>query len=340
VHIELMGAVGGALGLPDPVVVEDAGLRRDRPVVAGPRPARRGVHRLPAFTATVEDPMGLASRRSTVGEPLRLTVPPRLEELASCAACSATGVKRGGGRRRLPTRSAWEFRGIRPHVRGEPLERVDWKSTAKTGDLMLREMEADTEDDLTVLLGAPPPKAGAARRGATSHDEAFETAVVAAGSMAAFTLRSGHAVSLLLPDAGLRGLRLTADAAGRRTLAAALAETQPGAIHGSGSSLSAMLGDKGRSRHHALAVVTTHVDFGLAAALERLRRRGPAVSVVHVLAGAHDDGRRHGGGASGDGPDAAALLAAAGVRYFPIASARELRAALAVGSGDRLRRAR
>jgi uncharacterized protein (DUF58 family) len=335
-HVVLSGAVAGAQGLPDPVVIEDMGLWRSRSVVAGPRPARRGAHRLPAFTATIEDPVGLVRRRTTVGEPLRITVPPRLEELASCAACARTGVRHGGGRRRLPTRSAWEFRSVRPHVRGEPLERVDWKSTAKTGTLMLREMEADTEDDLTVVLAAPPRKLGPTRHDPPEADEAFETAVVAAGSMAAFALGGGHAVSLLLPDDGGRDLHLTPDGAGRRRLLAALAETRPQDPQRLVSSLPAILSGR-RSRHRVVALVTTRVDADLNVALEGLRHRGMVVSVVHVHADEPAGARVNGGGPA---DDAAALTAAAGARYFPVASAPELRGALADATSHRLMRTR
>ena len=330
-HVVLADAGAGVTGLPELVVAEDMGLRR--PVVAGPRPAQRGVYSLPRFTATVEDPMGLVRRRVTVGEPLHLTVVPRLEELASCSACSQTGARHGGGSRRLPTRDAWEFRAIRPHVRGEPLERVDWKSTAKTGDLMLREMEAATEDDLTVLLDVPPRVTGAVRPVSEGEpEEALETAVVAAGSMAAFTLASGHAVSLLLPGAGRRDLRLTPDAASRRRLLAALAEVRPQDPGRPGSSLPAVLGGRTQARRRMLALVTTRVDADLVAALGKLRRWGVTVSVVHVLAGAPAGDPTRG--------DPGPVLAAAGVRYYPVASAGELRGALAARTGERLARTR
>ena len=116
---------------------------------------------------------------------------------------------------------------------------MDWKSTAKTGSLMLREMEADTEGDLTVLLdgsataGGRRAPAGAAQSPA---DDAFEAGVMAAGSLAAFALRTGHAVSLLLPHDGWHERRLTRGAAGRRRLLAALAETGPGSASRLGAS--------------------------------------------------------------------------------------------------------
>ena len=327
-RITLCGGTGKLPGFSGSVEVEERDVRRRRPVEAGPVPAHRGVYRLPAFTAVVEDPLGLAAARRPAGEPLRLTVAPRIEELSSCAACGDAGRRHGGGRRRLPTRDAWEFRGIRPHVSGEPLDRVDWKSTAKTGNLMLREMEADTEGDLTVLLdgstagGGREQPAGAAQSAA---DDAFEAGVVAAGSMAAFALRAGHAVSLRLPHDGWRELRIRPGAAGRRSMMTALAETAPGSASRLGASLAALLDTRSRTRRPVLAVVTPHVDEDLVHGLARLRRRGFTVSVVHVLVGP-------GGGA---GPAAPEALAAAGVRYCPVTPEGDLRAALAARTAGR-----
>jgi uncharacterized protein (DUF58 family) len=325
-RITLDGATGPLPGFASSVEVEERAVRRRRPVEAGPVPAQRGVYRLPAFTAFVEDPLGLAGARRPAGAPLRLTIAPRLAELSSCAPCGDAGPRHGGGRRRLPTRDAWEFRGIRPHVSGEPLNRVDWKSTAKTGSLMLREMEADTESDLTVLLDGSTADGGSrapAGAGRNSPDAAFEAGVVAAGSMAAFALRGGHSVSLLLPHDGWHERRLTRGAAGRRSLLTALAETGPRSASRLGASMPALLGARSRTRRPVLAVVTPQMDEDLVRALVRLRRQGVTVSVIPVFAGA--DGA----------PAAPAALVTAGVRYCPVLPGDDLRAALAARTSDR-----
>jgi uncharacterized protein (DUF58 family) len=317
------GRLGDPSGL---VVLEGLGVRGIRTVTAGPWPARRGVHRLPALTAVVEDPLGLVRARRPAGGQLRVTVAPRLEELRSCSPCADSAARHGGGRRRLPTRDAWEFRGIRPHDPGEPLNRVDWKATAKTGSLMLREMEAASEDDLTVLLsgtagcdaGEPP-------------DSSFETAVRAAGSMAAFTLRGGHAVSLLLPERDWRPVRLTPDAASHRKLLGALAEAEPAGPARLGPSLPAILGGRAQTRRRVLALVVLSLDRELVSALVRLRRQGVAVSVVHVAGTPQLDA----------GPDdPSASITAAGVRYLRLERGDDLHAALAAAPARRPLRAR
>ncbi len=331
-RVVIEGATGGAPGLPGTVVVEDTGLRAHRRVTAGPRPARRGIHLLPAFSAVVEDPLGLVRARRACGEPLRLTVLPRLEELASCSLCNDAGRHSGGGRRRA-TRDAWEFRGIRPHMPGEPLNRVDWKATAKKGALMLREMEADTDGDVTLLLDGRPmivtPPAAPAEDGNRS-EAAFETAVVAAGSVAAFILGSGHTASVFLPVGSWRESRLTPDAASRRRLLAALAEARPQGESRLGSSLPSILGGRDQDRRRPLVVVTSRVDEDLVHALVRLRGKGVPVSVVHVF----EDGAQGRAGAAVPSDLAeVATLQAAGTRYVSVVAGGDVRTALRADSG-------
>ena len=318
-QVTLHNAVGSLGGSDRPVEVESLGARAQRSVTSGPWPARRGVHRLPAMLAVVEDPLGLVSARRSVGEELHLTVAPRLPELSSCAPCVDSGMRHGGGRRRLPTLDASEFRGIRPHEPGEPLNRVDWKSTAKTGNLMLREMEAATDDDVTLLLnGAAADVAG------ELPDTTFEVAVQAAGAMAAYSLRSGHSVNLLLPENGWRPVRLSPDAKSLRRLLGTLAETTPDGLDRLGPSLRAIVSDRrpnARSRVVTLVVLT--VDDGLVNALVRLRASGLPVSVVHIVAEP-----------AADSPRARELrrsLMAAGIRYVPVGRADDLHAVLSEG---------
>ena len=179
-------------------------------------------------------------------------------------------MRHGGGRRRLPTLDASEFRGIRPHEPGEPLNRVDWKSTAKIGSLMLREMEAATDDDLTLLLnGAAADVAG------ELPDTTFEVAVQAAGAMADYAIRSGHSVDLILPEHGWRPTRLSPDSKSLRRLLVALAETAPDGLTPLGPSLRTIVTDRRpNARSRVVTCVVLSLDDGLVNALTRLRATG------------------------------------------------------------------
>ena len=196
------------------------------------------------------------------------------------------------------------------------LNRVDWKSTANTGSLMLREMEAATDDEVTLLLNA-----AAADIAGDGPDTTFEIAVQAAGAMAAHELRSGHSVTLLLPDRGWRPMRLSPDAKSLRRLLGALAETGPNGLSRLGPSLRAIVADRRpNARRRVVTLVVLKLDDGLVNALVRLRATGLPVSIVHVV----------------DEPVADSLearglrraLTAAGIRYVSVGRTDDLQLAL------------
>jgi uncharacterized protein (DUF58 family) len=241
----------------------------------------RGVHYLPAAQVVAEDPLGLARVIRKVSEPLVVTVFPRIAFLDSCALQPGIGLRQDwSGRRGLLTFGASEFRGVRPHQPGEPLSHVDWKSTAKTGTLMLREMEEPTGADVTLLLdgtadavvGEPP-------------DNNFELAVKAAGSIADFALRAGRGVSLICHERTWRQERLTADGAGRRALLHSLAETRPDAP----TPLAAVLrrlrvGGPHLLRAESVTIISISLDPQLTRALVDLREAGARVAFLYVVA--------------------------------------------------------
>jgi len=133
--------------------IESIGPRGQRLLKTRMERVNRGVHTLPAPEAIAEDPLGVASATHRAGDPMTVTVYPRIAFLKSCVLHPELGLKQDwAGQKGLLTPGASEFRGIRPHQPGEPLSHIDWKSTAKTGILMLREMEEPAGADITLLL--------------------------------------------------------------------------------------------------------------------------------------------------------------------------------------------
>ena len=229
--VTLPDATGDLSPSPETIEFASLGSLQERAAASASFSARRGVHHLPVLWAVAEDPLGLVRARRRLGEPLEVTIYPRLVDLHSCALFANVGAHRGLSRRGLVRLGSSEFRGIRPHYPGEPLSHVDWKATAKTGNLMLREMDDPESGDITVLLdGTALQVAG---EGADSN---FELAVEAAGSVADFVLAAGRGVNLLLHDGNWRNSRLTPDVSGHRRLlddlAGVKAERQGAAVDG------------------------------------------------------------------------------------------------------------
>ncbi len=324
------------------------GAREERVAMSPPLPARRGVHVLPPPRVDAEDALGLWRARRRLGDPLDVTVHPRLAELGSCAVFAELGARRGLARHGLVPRGATELRGIRPHQPGEPLSHVDWKATAKTATLMLREMDDPESGDVTVLLDGT-----AAAVAGDDPLTSFELAVQAAASVADFVLSTGHDTVLLVHDGGWRPTRLAADVQGRGRLLDTLAAVRPTARVPLATSLQHLRRSGGRlAPTRTLVVVALTLDRELARTLVGLHREGVQTRVI-AIDGASFDRARPATPATATATTAAAAppprpaaggtldrgalvaLAAAGVVCLTLRAGDDLRTALSLGRAER-----
>ncbi|MET7337331.1 DUF58 domain-containing protein [Nonomuraea sp. NPDC005650] len=139
------------------------------------------------------DPFGLARRSIAYGRTDLLLVRPRTVPLAPPHA----------GRRRhldgLDSRSApsgaISFNGLRDYVIGDDLRHVHWRSTARTGVLMVKELtDVNLPSTVTVLD---------TRRSSYEGDDEFELAVDVAASVACAVTRDRFPVRLLTGEGEL-----------------------------------------------------------------------------------------------------------------------------------------
>ena len=279
-ELALRNPLGGMSSIDLEIQVDGLGPRGVRVVRTRTGRVNRGVHVLPRAEAIAEDHLGLSRATHKISDPLVVTVLPRIVNLESCALYPDIGLRHDwSGRHGLQSFGASEFRGVRPHQPGEPLSHVDWKSTAKTGNLMIREMDEPAGADVTLLLdgtadslsGEPP-------------DNNFELAVRVAGSVADFVLRSNRGVSLLCHERSWRQLRLTADGGGRRALLQALAETQPNATAPLANALRRLRTDGPHLlRAHSITVVALSLDRLLVQTLLQLEEDGANLAFVYIV---------------------------------------------------------
>lgn len=215
---------------------------------------RRGRYALGPITLTVTDPFGLARRSWVIGNQDEVTICPRVHELRP--APGAPGRLRSSSpfavRFHAPAIDGEEFLTLREYEVGDDLRRIHWRSTARTGELVVREDEAQWQPRAVVLLDTRPG----------AHDEeSFEAAVEAAASVVARLVRSSLPVDVITTD----GRTLGATGSGRR--------------HGIG--VEALLMDE-------LAVVQPGGPETLSAVARPLRaaqRRGLLVAVMGSLTG-------------------------------------------------------
>lgn len=336
-QVTLRDAVGDLGGGGEAIEIGSLASLAERTALAGPLAARRGVHHLPPLVADAEDPLGLVHVSRSLGDPLELTVYPRLAHLPSCALLADVGALRERGRRGLAPLGAPEFRGIRPHYAGEPLSRVDWKATARTGNLMVREMDDPASNDVAVLLDA-----SAAHVVGEVPDTNLELAVDAAGSIAAFALRAGRGVSLLLHERGWTHVRLSPDTGGHHRLLESLARVEARRSSQPAPSLGTAFAGRGALRRaQTLTLVVLALDHELVRTVMAARDDGLQVAVVHVAPGsfAPAAAAQAAGTGAADGESRRLLLslASAGVLCLTLHRGDDLRVALSPWQGDALR---
>jgi uncharacterized protein (DUF58 family) len=258
------------------------------------------------------DPLGLESVVLPLDLKSAVVVHPRLVELGTLF--SDAGRLGSDGRRLLLRRHAgFDFHSVRGYEQGESLRRVHWPTTARRGQLMVKELEEAPHDAVAVLLDCDP--AGAA---GTPPDSSFDAAVRAAGSvLRSYSLR-GRRATLVTTGTGGAAVGIGSLASDFGAVLTALAAAEPDAPH----PLDHMLG---RARSPVslageLVVVTGVLEVrAVDRLLEAASRR--IVSVVWIDAPSF-------AGRPTRAPAGALRVAAAGVPVAVVRRGDDLRAAL------------
>ncbi|MET8907543.1 DUF58 domain-containing protein [Micromonospora sp. NPDC004551] len=153
---------------------------------------RRGVVPVGPLRVTRRDPLGLVALARAYGEPVPVWVHPRIHPLSAVP----TGAGRSlDGRTDSVPHGSITFDSLREYVVGDELRRVHWRTSARVGELMVRENVDTSLPRLVVVLdnraAAHPDRAGGVA-------ESFESACEAAASVVAAATREDLPVSLLL----------------------------------------------------------------------------------------------------------------------------------------------
>jgi uncharacterized protein (DUF58 family) len=141
------------------------------------------------------DPLGLVRREVRWTEPIELFVHPRTVPLHGAAAGFLKDLE---GR---PTRdlsaSDVSFHALREYVAGDDRRHVHWKSTARTGQLMVKQYEETRRSHLAVALSSNPVD--------YEDPDEFELAVSVAGSLGIQALREEKEITVVLQGGVLPG---------------------------------------------------------------------------------------------------------------------------------------
>jgi uncharacterized protein (DUF58 family) len=156
--------------------------------------ARRGVVEIGPLTVARTDPLALAGTTRGYGGTARVWVHPRIHPLVAVPVGIARSLD--GRIDRVP-RGSITFDALRQYVLGDELSRVHWRTTARVGELMVREYVDTSLPRIVVLLDA--------RAYGYPDPERFEDACEAAASVLAAAVRADLAAELVLVDGATAG---------------------------------------------------------------------------------------------------------------------------------------
>lgn len=220
---------------------------------------RRGRHIVGPLVGSVTDPFGIARRTFVVTEATDVVVCPRVHAVVA--------PRRGGGGEpaahaegaRAPAlEPLGEFLALNDYEPGDDPRRVHWPSSARRGELVVRQDEAASPGRVVLLLDTRPE----------AHDETtFESAVEAIASLA---------VSLRRTHAPVEALTTKGDVLGRPGPGAVAILLERLAVVETGGPdylVNVVAGLRDRLGIGAVVTATGHLDAALADALTLLRSR-------------------------------------------------------------------
>ena len=157
---------------------------------------RRGTYHLRGFWISTRFPFGLFQRGEFIGAKGNILVFPLPREISSYFHLLPFLPGHVESAHMGPGDSLFS---IRKHQAHDSARAIDWKATAKTGELMAREYSREEESVVCLILDTRI-------RGRSNENtgEKFERAVSLAASIAAHFIRQGAALELLTPGEHVR----------------------------------------------------------------------------------------------------------------------------------------
>ncbi len=193
---------GGSLPFPALARASGRGLGRVRGVIRYTvTPRQRGIHEVGPLIVHSGDGLGLVTWERSYPGVQRLAVIPRVEDL------SGDGANLGGSdgaidRARLSLAGGTDDTLPREYRPGDPMRRVHWRSTARHGDLMVRQDEEQSDPQCWVILdnrmsSHPDFERSGGRSSRRVVSAGFEWSVRLAASIAVHAQREGYRARLV-----------------------------------------------------------------------------------------------------------------------------------------------
>ena len=269
-------------GLPGRAI--SLGSRAERSWLVRAPLTRRGHFRVEPLQIRTGDPFGFFEASASVGQGVAVVVYPRIEALPlwRLPAASIEG-SHAAPERTLQTSPL--ATAVRPYAPGDSFNRIHWKSTARHGEIQVKEFELEQTADAWIFLDLERVV-----QGGRGEESSVEIAVRAAASIAAKALLENRAVGMTVN--GHRQAIVPADRGARQHLKIMQLLA---AVEGDGTTplAESLVAAAGRLRRGMTAVViTSSTDRGWVRPIATLRTRGIGSVVVTIDAAAADDALR------------------------------------------------
>src|SRR5438045_557914 len=175
------GLPGRALGL---------GSRAERSWLVRTPLTRRGHFRVEPLQIRTGDPFGFFESAATVGNGVTVVVYPRVEALPQWRL-PAANLDGSHAMRERTLQTTPLVSTVRPWAPGDAFNRIHWKSTARHGEIQVKEFELEQTADAWIILDLERSV-----QGGRGEESTVEVAVRAAASIAAKALLENRAVGL------------------------------------------------------------------------------------------------------------------------------------------------
>jgi uncharacterized protein (DUF58 family) len=166
------------------------GSRAERSWLVRAPLTRRGHFRVEPLQIRTGDPFGFFEASASVGQGVAVVVYPRIDQLPlwRLPAASIEG-SHAAPERTLQTSPL--ATAVRPYAPGDAMNRIHWKSTARHGDIQVKEFELEQTADAWIFLDLDRSV-----QGGRGEESTVEMAVRAAASIAAKALLENRAVGM------------------------------------------------------------------------------------------------------------------------------------------------
>jgi len=148
----------------------------------------RGVYHVGPASVIVRDPFALAESGAVAGRADRLVVYPAVDDLDGLPIVRGQDPTVNTARANFTPAGGEDFFTLREYQQGDDLRRVHWPSSAKRGELMIRQLEMPWQSRALVVLDP--------RREQYASPDAFEHAVRGAAAVVRHLYRAGFSPSL------------------------------------------------------------------------------------------------------------------------------------------------